>query len=562
MTTLSCHCEPKAKQSHFSAVLSELVKTYLTVHYFEKGMIFMSKWFLILVLNVVWVETTSSSEVIFYSRQVRSERQTALKELSQKYYQIESIDVANHQLIPDAKPQIVFSFKDNQRGVSDYGSILNLRVHPQKKLILFTSDHDQERSLFKTNAFMIDPSGKNYLQLSPYRSNGRWQQKQTDTGTVTGRVIGPIAPESGAIVFIEGVNEPVTTDFEGNFVIEKAPAGINRHIVAWKMSLIDVEVIQRYQNDYNFGSNSVTVAPNTTSTVDIILTYKGFGYGWGETTRSYLEYCSWAPDDAVYAVFGENSIYQLYPTFGQVKDMGRSVKSIDYHSGTKQWAVMFSSEIVITDAQFNNGRVILTNDHLHQLLNNNAVNIGSIGLNNSCICWSPNGQQVMFEIYMGKSVMVYDFITNLFYIAAWPNDNVAEYRIGSFSPDSEFALITLEYRPELQRPTELWAVRWKDLQEAYLIASNDGIQRGYWTELDKNIDYWSKLFKAELKGDVNQDGVIDIGDFAIVGLHFGETPPIDNSADVNGDETVDISDLMIVGEHFGESVQSASNIRP
>jgi hypothetical protein len=39
MTTLSCHCEPKAKQSHFSAVLSELVKTYHNLFHSAVGFI-------------------------------------------------------------------------------------------------------------------------------------------------------------------------------------------------------------------------------------------------------------------------------------------------------------------------------------------------------------------------------------------------------------------------------------------------------------------------------------------------------------------------------------------
>ena len=49
---------------------------------------------------------------------------------------------------------------------------------------------------------------------------------------------------------------------------------------------------------------------------------------------------------------------------------------------------------------------------------------------------------------------------------------------------------------------------------------------------------------ASRPGDVNQDGQLNLLDFASVVKHFGETPPTEARADVNGDGTVNILDLV------------------
>lgn len=61
---------------------------------------------------------------------------------------------------------------------------------------------------------------------------------------------------------------------------------------------------------------------------------------------------------------------------------------------------------------------------------------------------------------------------------------------------------------------------------------------------------------AVLSGDANDDGVVNIFDFAIVGLAFGSRPGIANwnkHADVNCDGIVSIFDLAVVGLNFGRS---------
>jgi len=67
-------------------------------------------------------------------------------------------------------------------------------------------------------------------------------------------------------------------------------------------------------------------------------------------------------------------------------------------------------------------------------------------------------------------------------------------------------------------------------------------------------DYTEGVFTINnklLPLDVNQDGVIDIADFALVGKHFGEKGE-GIVGDVNQDGVVDMVDLMLVGSHFGE----------
>jgi hypothetical protein len=151
------------------------------------------------------------------------------------------------------------------------------------------------------------------------------------------------------------------------------------------MSLYDAQVVAHYQNDYNFGSNAVTVSPDKVSNVEITLTYKGFGYGWGETTRAYLESCSWGPDESVYAVYNERVICLVYPTFAQVKDLGVSIKGMDYNSVKNQWVAIAGGKLVVMDSTFNLIGTIITNEQLHTWTNNNSCDLGSVGINNTGI---------------------------------------------------------------------------------------------------------------------------------------------------------------------------------
>jgi penicillin amidase len=72
------------------------------------------------------------------------------------------------------------------------------------------------------------------------------------------------------------------------------------------------------------------------------------------------------------------------------------------------------------------------------------------------------------------------------------------------------------------------------------------------------------FYGIQLRGDINDDGIVDITDLVIVALAFGSQPvddpdtPWDETknwnpiADINGDGIVDIVDLVIIGVTFGE----------
>ena len=58
-----------------------------------------------------------------------------------------------------------------------------------------------------------------------------------------------------------------------------------------------------------------------------------------------------------------------------------------------------------------------------------------------------------------------------------------------------------------------------------------------------------------IKIDINDDGIVDIFDFVLIGKEFGKkTPNLD--ADINKDGVIDISDLVLLGKHFGEKTQN------
>lgn len=61
---------------------------------------------------------------------------------------------------------------------------------------------------------------------------------------------------------------------------------------------------------------------------------------------------------------------------------------------------------------------------------------------------------------------------------------------------------------------------------------------------------------AEIIGDVNGDGKVDIKDLALAGKAFGTYsghPAYNPAADVNQDGVVDIRDLAIVAKNFGQT---------
>ena len=61
---------------------------------------------------------------------------------------------------------------------------------------------------------------------------------------------------------------------------------------------------------------------------------------------------------------------------------------------------------------------------------------------------------------------------------------------------------------------------------------------------------------AEILGDVNGDGKVDIKDIALAALSYGSHsgyPNYNAKADVNQDGTIDIRDLAIIAKNFGQA---------
>ena len=61
---------------------------------------------------------------------------------------------------------------------------------------------------------------------------------------------------------------------------------------------------------------------------------------------------------------------------------------------------------------------------------------------------------------------------------------------------------------------------------------------------------------ALLKGDINQDGMVDIRDLVLVATRLGQTGP--NIADANGDGNVNILDLVLVAGEMGNDAAAPS----
>jgi len=69
--------------------------------------------------------------------------------------------------------------------------------------------------------------------------------------------------------------------------------------------------------------------------------------------------------------------------------------------------------------------------------------------------------------------------------------------------------------------------------------------------IDGHVKAWN------LKEDINVDGVVDLFDATLLGVHFGLNagePDWDAKVDINGDGTIDIFDMIAVAQKFGESI--------
>jgi len=75
------------------------------------------------------------------------------------------------------------------------------------------------------------------------------------------------------------------------------------------------------------------------------------------------------------------------------------------------------------------------------------------------------------------------------------------------------------------------------------------------TNLANNYYLWSGTFIVRLKGDVNNDCLVDISDLAITGANNGKTPTspgYNPYTDINNDGAIDIADLVLIAASNGQ----------
>jgi hypothetical protein len=78
-----------------------------------------------------------------------------------------------------------------------------------------------------------------------------------------------------------------------------------------------------------------------------------------------------------------------------------------------------------------------------------------------------------------------------------------------------------------------------------------------WVVWTSNRDgEWDVYLRTSLVGDVNEDGVVDVRDLAIVAKAYGTfkgDSDYNPDADINKDGVVDMRDIAIVAKFFGET---------
>ncbi len=98
-----------------------------------------------------------------------------------------------------------------------------------------------------------------------------------------------------------------------------------------------------------------------------------------------------------------------------------------------------------------------------------------------------------------------------------------------------------------------------------ILPGPDGPNHGaaYRSSEHANIDYRPKLTLniggSSLPGDANDDGLIDVGDWGIVGANFSSTNATLADGDFTGDGNVDVADLGVIGANW-TAAQADSNI--
>ena len=81
------------------------------------------------------------------------------------------------------------------------------------------------------------------------------------------------------------------------------------------------------------------------------------------------------------------------------------------------------------------------------------------------------------------------------------------------------------------------------------------------TDKDGEIAEAAPVTDRHLRGDANDDGSVDIGDFIVMAQYimgYGREPASMAQADINGDRSVDVADLVLLADYLWGEEESAS----
>ncbi len=156
-----------------------------------------------------------------------------------------------------AKVEKIFDFYLHPKHPT--GSIYDVRLSGDGRMIYFSSNNAFAYTPFSTNIFRVTSDGSWIDQITPDSNSGKWEEG-CPCGTVKGKVLKPSTKEpwGGCPVFLEG-KKMVYSQEDGTFVFDKVPIGV-RFIVAYRPGsmIYDAKPISVFSKK----ETTITLIPN------------------------------------------------------------------------------------------------------------------------------------------------------------------------------------------------------------------------------------------------------------------------------------------------------------